>query len=269
MRMLRSWLGLAVPMLALVTAVPIAAERSAHQAQSAAAPQTPATTEKLPSAREVLDRHIKAVGGREFLMARSSSHATGTVEMPGPGLKGTLELFQAKPNSMLMRVTLPGVGDVQEGFNGRVGWSISPMTGPSLLQGKQLEERRIDADFYGDLQPEKHYESVTVVEKTTFEGRPCYKMRLVQKGGVEDFHFFDAHTGLKAGAIVTRESPMGAVTATTVESDYKPFGKLLTPTKLTMTMMGIQQVMTILTVEYDKVDPSVFEPPAQIKALMK
>ena len=269
MRVLRSWLGLALPMVALVASVPLAAERSARQAQSAAPSAQSPTAEKLPSAREVINRHVKAIGGREMLMARSSSHATGTIEMPAAGLKGTLELFQAKPNSMLMRVSLPGVGDVQEGFNGKVGWSISPMTGPALLQGKQLEERRLDADFYADLQPEKRYESVTVVEKTTFEGRPAYKVRMVKKGGGEDFQFFDVESGLKVGSIATRESPMGAVTATTVETDYKPFGKLLTPTKLTLTTMGIQQVMTIQTVEYDNVDPSVFEPPAQIKALMK
>ena len=268
MRMLKSWLGLAVPMIALIAAAPHAAGRSGGQPQSAAS-QAPATSEKLPSAREVLDRHVKAVGGREALMSKSSAHATGTVEVAGAGLKGTLELFQAKPNSVLMRISLPGVGDIQEGFNGTVGWTISPMTGPLILQGKQLEEKKLDADFYAEVQPEKRYASMTVVEKTTFEGRPCFKVRLVHKNGGEDFQFFDVETGLKSGSITTREMPMGAITATTVETDYKPFGNVLQPTKLTMTAGPIQQVMTVVSLEYDKVNPSVFEPPAEIKALMK
>jgi hypothetical protein len=62
---------------------------------------------------------------------------------------------------------------------------------------------------------------------------------------------------------------MGTVTGTTVETDYKKFGKLLQPTKLTQSVMGVQQVMAITTIDYDKVDPSVFEPPAAIKAMMK
>ena len=33
--------------------------------------------------------------------------------------------------------------------------------------------------------------------------------------------------------------------------------------------MGIEQVMTLTTVEHDKVDPSLFAIPASIKALIK
>ena len=62
---------------------------------------------------------------------------------------------------------------------------------------------------------------------------------------------------------------MGAVTATTVESDYKQFGNLLQATKLTMSVGPIQQILVVTSIEYDKVSPTVFEPPAEIKALMK
>jgi hypothetical protein len=34
-------------------------------------------------------------------------------------------------------------------------------------------------------------------------------------------------------------------------------------------MMGVEQLITITAIEYDNVSPSVFEPPAQIKALIK
>jgi hypothetical protein len=33
--------------------------------------------------------------------------------------------------------------------------------------------------------------------------------------------------------------------------------------------MGVQQVITITSVEFDNVPPSIFDPPAQIKALVK
>jgi hypothetical protein len=33
--------------------------------------------------------------------------------------------------------------------------------------------------------------------------------------------------------------------------------------------MGLQQVMVVQSVVFDKVEPSVFEPPEQIKALIK
>jgi hypothetical protein len=110
---------------------------------------------------------------------------------------------------------------------------------------------------------------MTTLEKTDFEGRPCYKLRLVRRGGGEDIEFYDVETGLKAGTITTRESPMGSITGTSIETDYKKFGPLLQPTTIKQTVMGIQQVITLTSVEYDKVDPAIFDAPAQIKALVK
>ncbi|HSC29462.1 MAG TPA: hypothetical protein VLD67_19445 [Vicinamibacterales bacterium] len=233
-----------------------------------AAPAMQSTAE-LPKAREVIDRHIKAVGGRETIRAHSSSHATGTIAVPSAGLSGTLEVFAARPNSTLLKIVLAGVGEVQEGFDGRIGWSISAMTGPTLLEGRQLEQRKFDSDFYGDLVEDNRYKSMTVIEIAEFDGRQCYKLRLIRHSGEEDLHYYDLSTGLKAGSTTTRETPMGTVTATTVESDYRRFGKLLQPTKLTQRVMGVQQVLTVSSIEYDSVDRAVFEPPAPIKALLK
>jgi hypothetical protein len=223
----------------------------------------------LPPAKEVMARHIKAIGGREALLARSSSRSTGKIEMPASGVAGTFEMYAAKPNKTLIKISLPGVGEIQEGFDGTIGWSMNPLTGPTLVQGVQLEQRKLDSDFYSGLDPEKRYESITTVEQTTFDGRDCYKVRLVRKGGGEDFQFYDVKTGLRAGGIVTRETPMGPMTATSTEGDYKPFGGVLQPTRLTNTAMNLQQVMTFQTFEYDKVDAAVFALPDPIKALVK
>ena len=203
------------------------------------------------------------------MLALTSTHATGTVSLPAAGLTGKLEAFHAKPNKFLQRMTLPGIGDIEEGFDGTVGWSISPLTGPTLLDGRQLEQRKFDADFFEDLKSNERYESMTTVEKTTFDGRSVYKVQLVRKGGGEDIEFYDATTGLKAGAITTRDSPMGPMQGTTSWSDYKKFGGLLQPVTTKVSVMSTEMVMAITSVEYGKVDPSMFAVPAQIKALVK
>lgn len=264
---MRNRLRSAAVLLAAVALLPLAGN-----AQQAASPQQPATapaSAALPAAKEIMDRHIKAIGGREALLARSSSRATGRIEMPASGVSGTFEMFAAKPDKTLIKISLPGVGDISEGFDGTVGWSMNPLTGPTLIHGAQLEQRKLDSDFYSGLDPEKRYESIATVERTTFDGRECYKVRLVRRGGGEDFQFYDVKTGLRAGGILTRETPMGAMTATSTETDYKPFGGVLQPTKLTNTAMNLQQVMTFETFEFDKVDPVVFALPDPIKALVK
>lgn len=242
-------------------------ERSSQQP----APAAPAarTDAALPSARVILDRHVEAIGGREGILRHSSSRVTGTFSMPAAGITGTLELYAAAPNKSFVKITLPGVGDALEGFDGTRAWAISPMTGPMLLEGVQLEQKRFDSEFHAELRPDDRYASISTVERTEFDGRPCYKVRLVRKMGGEDFEFYDVATGLKAGSILTRETPMGAVTLTSVETDYKKFGDLLQATTLRRQFGPVEQVLQIATVEYDSVDPSVFELPAEIKALIK
>lgn len=261
MRQLRSrfcsGFGLALPVLALLATGPLTAQGPAAKAES------------LPPAREIIDRYIREIGGRDAILAQTSTHATGTVSIPAAGLTGKLEAFHAKPNKFLQRITLPAIGDIEEGFDGTVGWSITALTGPALIDGKQLEQRRFEADFFGELKAPERYESITTVEKTMFEGRQVYKIRLVNKAGDEETEFYDVETGLKAGAMSTRESPMGPMTGTTVYSDYQKFGALRQPTTMKLNVMSQQMVMTIVKLDYGTVDPSVFAVPPQIKALVK
>jgi hypothetical protein len=76
-------------------------------------------------------------------------------------------------------------------------------------------------------------------------------------------------TGLRAGSINTRESPMGQMTMTSVEAGYKKFGNLMQATTVTQTVMGVVQTITLTSVDYDKAEPASFEPPAAIKALIR
>jgi len=258
MRQFRFRPGVALSLLALTAVAPLAAR----------SPQAPSAT-PLPAAREIIDRYIKEIGGRAAVLAQTSTKAVGTVSLPGAGVTGKLESFHAKPNRFLQRMTLPGIGTLEEGFDGSVGWSMSPLTGPTLLDGKQLEQRKFEADFYEELKAPDRYQSITTVERTTFAGRPVYKIRLLKKTGEEDTEYYDAETGLKAGEVSTRESPMGSIVGTTTYSDYKPFGPLRQPTTMKVSMMNTEMVLSVLSLEYGTVDPGVFAMPAQIKALIK
>jgi len=223
----------------------------------------------LPSARSIIDRHVNAIGGREAILAHTSTHATGTISMGGTGMTGTVEIYAAKPDKSLYKISLGGIGDVIEGFDGTHGWTIQPLTGPMVSEGKELADKKFDSDYYSDLHGDGRFLSMKTLEKTTFDGRPCYKVSLTRKEGGEDIEYYDVETGLRAGDVITRESPMGAVTGTQVLSDYKKFGNILLPTTMKQTLMNVEQVVKVTSYEFDNVTPSTFEPPAQIKALIK
>jgi hypothetical protein len=244
-----------------------AAGSSAKPAKPDAA--SPAQDASLPSARSILDRHVAAIGGREAVLSHTSTAAKGSLSMPKAGMVGALEVYGAAPNKSVVKISLAGVGVVTEGFNGVHGWSLSPMTGPMLLEGKQLDEKRFDSDFHSELRDASRYTSMTTLERTEFEGRPCYKVQLVRKTGGQDIEFYDVVTGLKAGSITSRETHMGTVSGTTVEADYRKFGNLLQPTTIKSQISGVEQIITITSVEYDSVPASVFELPVEIRALVK
>jgi hypothetical protein len=223
----------------------------------------------LPAARTVIDRFVRAIGGREAVLKYKTRREVGTFEVPSQNVSGSLEVLAGAPDRMLLRISLPGVGEIQNGFDGKVAWAINPMTGPMLLDGPVRDQTRMDADFYSELHDAKQYKTLETVERIEFEGVPAYKLRLVHLSGEDDVEYFAVDSGLLVGSVVTRASPMGSVQVTSILSDYKDFGGLRVATRLRQKLMGVEQVMTIVTVEFDTLDDAAFAPPSAIKALIK
>lgn len=151
--------------------------------QAPAANAKTAEETDLPTARLIIDRHIQAIGGRAAILAHKSTHAVGTISMPATGITGPIDVYAAAPDKSFVKISLGGVGDLLEGFDGTHGWTLQPMMGPMLKQGKELAEKKFDSDYYSDLHEPERYASMKTIEKTTFEGRPCYKISLARKDG--------------------------------------------------------------------------------------
>ena len=191
----------------------------------------------------------------------------GTFEIPAQGMKGDLSIMAAAPDLIRVMVTLPGLGELQRGYDGKLGWSIDPAIGPRLLEGNELAEFKHSADFYDDLHDPKKFKSITVVGKTMFEGQDCYELKLVKDSGFEYTEFFSVASGLIVGGKLNASSQMGSVPVTSVVSDYKAFGGVLVPTVTRQRMMGLEQLTTVISVSFDPIDPKAFELPPAIAAL--
>jgi hypothetical protein len=171
---------------------------------------------------------------------------------------------------MAMTMDIPGMGQVVTGFDGTTGWSVNPMQGPRLLEGKELEQLREESGPSAVLRPADRVRSVETVELTTMNGQPCYKVKVTSISGRESFDCYSTQTGLLVAMMQTQESPMGAVQVTSLFDEYKDFGGLRTPTKVRLQMMGQEQVLTIDRVEFDNPDdPKAIELPEQVKPLVR
>lgn len=235
---------------------------------AAAEDKNPAT-EKLPTAREVLERYAKAIGGKEAFQKHKSQHATGTVSMPAQNMNGKMEVFAARPNKLLIKMNLPGVGELNTAYDGKVGWVQSQLTGAMLLEGTMLQQVAGQADFDHSLHDPADYKSAEVLGSENFEGEDCYKLKLVHKTGFESTEYFSKKTGLQKGFTAAQESPLGTITATTVVSEYRKFEDLQLPAKVRQRAAGIETVMTIDEIKFDAIDMSVFARPAEVTALLQ
>lgn len=250
---------LALPILSMPKAG--AQEKKAQPASQVA--------EKLPEAKEIIDRFVKAIGGKAAFDQIKSQHGKGRFMMAAQGLAGDLEVFASRPNQVLVKIELMGLGTMMQGYDGTVAWSLNPVTGPMLLEGKQLEQMREQADFDSVLHQPEDFKSMETVEKTEFAGKPCYKLKMVRKSGNEVMEYYGVETGLLAGSEMTQDSPVGPLAVTNQMDNYQKYGGVLFATKIKQTVGPIEQVMTIEKFEVNSVDPAVFELPAEIKALVK
>jgi hypothetical protein len=236
---------------------------------SSAQPQ-PSTTAGLPAARSLIDRYVQAIGGRDAVLRHNTIRYVGTFEVPAAGVKGDLSVVQAAPNKTAMTMTMPGMGQMSQGYDGTVGWSVNPMQGPRVLEGKELEQLREDAGPAAMLRSPDRIRSAETIELTTMGGQSCYKVKITYHSGRESFDCYSPETGLLVATIQKQETPMGTIEVTTLTSDWKDFGGLKSATRLRQQMMGQEQVITIDRLEFDRPeDAKAVELPEQVKPLVK
>jgi hypothetical protein len=257
------WVVTGVAAVASVVAL-AAAPQTAPPQRSASSNQAP-----LPAARDVIARHVAAIGGEAAYRALTSMRAHGRFEIAAQGIAGDLELLSARPNKLLYRVTIAGIGRIESGYNGSVGWTVSPIAGPEVLSGQQLADAADDAWFDATLHEPPHVRDLATVGRAAFDGHDAYKVVVVLASGHRETEYFDVGTGLEIGSEGLHATPQGEVATVNVLRDYRPFGAVLQPTTIIQRALGFEQVVTITSCEYNTVPDTAFEPPAEIRALLK
>jgi hypothetical protein len=227
-----------------------------------------AAAQDLPAADAVLARYQQAVGGADVLAAHSSMHSRGELSMPAQGLTADFEAFSARPNRSAMRVSIAGFGEIRSGFNGDVAWSLNPMEGPRVMEGKEKAQAAEESIFDSSLRLPSLIVGAETVERTKLAGRDCLKVRISWKSGRETHDCYSEETGLLVGAIATQESNMGVLESVTLYDNYREFGGVQMPTRVTVQVMGMEQIISIREVTFDSVDEAAFTPPAEIRALV-
>jgi hypothetical protein len=243
----------------------MAADQSQGQQPERSGTDVSHATPALPPAADVIRRHVEAIGGREAILKLQSRYVWARFELPARRLSGTMQIYAARPNSRLVKMEYPDLGTRVIGFDGENGWIAEPGGKPVLVHGQELAQLRDESVFDVDLHEQKDFTSAETVERTEFDGRQCYKLRLVSTSLRESLEFYDVTTGLFAGRIFREETEKGPVTAKVVVSKYKTFDGVRLPARITLRYAGTEEVFTVISVKHNRVDPSVFELPSRLR----
>lgn len=242
---------------AVLTATLLGLPASAQQAEPA----------ELPSAAEVIDRYVAAIGGRQAVLEQAGLHAQGSVELPGMGMGGEIQTWTTE-GGYREWTNLPQVGTAEVGFDGDVGWSLNSITGASVLTGRMLDQVRESARLTGALHEGAEIEALAVIGASEFANRPVWELAVTTTGGETYSEYFDRETGLLLGFERVLASPMGDVPTTVVLEDYRPVAGVLVPWLRRDRMMGVEQVTTLTTVTAGAIPEERFAPPRHVRVLM-
>jgi hypothetical protein len=221
----------------------------------------------MPTAEEVFKKHIEATGGMDAWKAKKSMHATGMMRFPSAGIEGKMVVKATLPNLMLMTMDLTGIGLVSAGFDGTTGWSINPMAGPTILDGKALEDMRRQADFQRELLLATNPGKSEVLGPAMFGTTEVWNVTVREAEGRETTNLYDRKTGLLVGTVMKVASPMGEVPVTMAMNQYTDFDGVKWPKMaLSWTPVGQQEIVTE-TIAWNAVPESEFALPPEIVAL--
>ncbi len=258
----------------LIPAVADAKKKKKEKAAPAEEAATEATTgpapaaEALPAAADLFARNLEAIGGEEALRSHSKTFIDATMSLAKQGIEGTMKIYTEAPDKMKFVTEIAGIGTSTQGFDGTVGWSNDPMSGPAVLEGDALVDLRRGADYYMDANYAQRYKEMETVERIMYGAYDTYKVRLVTPEGKEEFNYFDVETGLAVGSESIQNTEMGPVPVQTMLLDFTEYGGLKMPTRVIEAMGTVAVEIKILSVTYDSADfPSMALPP-EIQALV-
>ncbi len=227
----------------------------------------------LPKADTVLNQYIEATGGKAAYEKLKNRVSTGTIEVAGANLKGTIKVTHALPNKLALFTELGPVGENKRVTDGKNAWEFSTLAGERELDGDEKDAFLREASFYKELKWKELYAKVECVGIEDVDSKPAYKVVLTPKSGKPTTAYYDKTSHLLVKETQTVTSPMGDILVEAYPSDYKAVDGVQIPFTVTQKVLTQQIIMKLTDVKHNvelPADafrrPSAPEEPAKKKA---
>ncbi|MCB9766135.1 MAG: hypothetical protein H6739_40540 [Alphaproteobacteria bacterium] len=235
----------------------------------AADPEAAPAEDALPEPLALLQGYEAALANGDLARAEAvtSTYTAMKMEMPSQGITAPIESWWAAPDKTLIRMTLEGLGESVQGYDGEVGWSVDPMMGPRVMSEAEVAQQALLRQLTED--PSVVAGMAEVTGREDFEGMDTWAMTVEPPDGAAPLHlWFDVESGLLMGMVNKVETPMGAMETRTVNAAYTEYDGLLVPSRIVQTALGMEQVLTVESVTWNPETLPDFGPPEAVQALL-
>jgi photosynthetic reaction center cytochrome c subunit len=220
-----------------------------------------------PSADQILDRYIQALGGAQRLAGLTSFAGQGTYEgYDTYHVKVPMEIFAKAPGQRNL-VEHTQNGDSTTTFDGRFGWVAAvdkPVHLLALLFGSERDGAKLDADlcFPASIkQALGRWRSGFPV--TTIEDREVQVIQGIAGGGSRVKLYFDSKTGLLARQLRYSNTMVGTIPIQIDYSDYREVAGVKMPFHWVVTWTGGQSIVELNEVQANApIEAARFSKPA-------
>jgi len=217
----------------------------------------------------ILDKYVEVTGGRAAYEKIQTEIATGTLEIAGMGLSGTLTTYRTAPDKSYTIVDFNGAGKAEEGSDGQVAWSVNAMEGPKIKEGDERASALRTNALHGETRWREFYKKTELAGSEDVGGKACYKVVLTPNEGPAETRYYDKSSNLLLKVVLPIVIPQGGAIAEVTLSDYRDEGGLLVAHTILQKLPGADLLVKIATVKYNAEIPAGrFDLPAEIKALM-
>jgi len=211
--------------------VPIVGRELQPMSQMAADAATRKLPVNLPTADQVIDRYIQAIGGAGAIEKITSREEKGSTTLDGKSI--SVEVFEQGPDRRALVQHTPA-GDSITVFNGHEGWSVIPGRPVRDSQGADRDAAQMDADLHFPLHIKQVFAELTVEYPEKVGDREAYVILGAREGQPPVKLYFDQQSGLLVRLVRYAESPVGLAPTRIDYSDYRDAGGVKTPYRWTV-----------------------------------
>ena len=250
------------PPLPLPTPAPRPSPAGPSTAPGAQASPTP----RPPSADDIINKYITAIGGQAAVDKIKTRVMKGTITTAN-GQTLTYEIVQAAPDRAYESF-MAQRGAMERAVSGNTGWEKNPQ-GVHDLTGGQLADLKMSLQLFRNLKLKEQYTSLRLGRKDKIGDREVYVITGATADKKRERLFFDAETGLLLRRISYTETMIGIIPEQTDFDDYRDVDGVKLPFIIKLSPVDVGNPGSTRTFTEIKlnvpVDESKFNKPASAK----